>query len=60
MMKKLKKFKLKRTPIQHLHVTIGRNDICPCESGKKYKQCCLGKAKFYKSQEDADKATKRN
>lgn len=20
---------------------IGRNDPCPCGSGKKYKQCCL-------------------
>jgi hypothetical protein len=24
---------------------IGRNDPCPCGSGKKYKQCCLLKAK---------------
>lgn len=24
-------------------VKIGRNDPCPCGSGKKYKQCCLGK-----------------
>jgi tetratricopeptide (TPR) repeat protein len=23
---------------------IGRNEPCPCESGKKYKKCCLGKA----------------
>lgn len=23
---------------------IGRNDLCPCGSGKKYKQCCLAKA----------------
>jgi SWIM/SEC-C metal-binding protein len=22
-------------------VTIGRNDSCPCGSGKKYKNCCL-------------------
>ena len=21
----------------------GRNDQCPCGSGKKYKKCCLGK-----------------
>jgi len=21
----------------------GRNDLCPCGSGKKYKKCCLGK-----------------
>jgi len=25
-------------------VKAGRNDPCPCGSGKKYKQCCLGKA----------------
>lgn len=23
--------------------TIGRNDLCPCGSGKKYKKCCLQK-----------------
>lgn len=23
---------------------VGRNDPCPCGSGKKYKQCCLAKA----------------
>jgi hypothetical protein len=23
------------------HLKIGRNDPCPCGSGKKYKQCCL-------------------
>ncbi|MEE9287487.1 MAG: SEC-C metal-binding domain-containing protein, partial [Gammaproteobacteria bacterium] len=22
---------------------IGRNDPCPCGSGRKYKKCCLGK-----------------
>lgn len=22
-------------------VKIGRNDPCPCESGKKFKKCCL-------------------
>jgi len=25
---------------------IGRNDPCPCGSGKKYKKCCLGKRSF--------------
>lgn len=24
---------------------VGRNDLCPCESGKKYKKCCLGRSK---------------
>jgi hypothetical protein len=23
------------------HTKIGRNDPCPCGSGKKYKRCCL-------------------
>ena len=23
---------------------VGRNDLCPCGSGKKYKRCCLGKS----------------
>lgn len=22
---------------------LGRNDPCPCGSGKKYKKCCMGK-----------------
>jgi preprotein translocase subunit SecA len=22
---------------------VGRNDPCPCGSGKKYKKCCIGK-----------------
>lgn len=27
----------------HTGPKIGRNDPCPCGSGKKYKKCCLGK-----------------
>lgn len=23
---------------------VGRNDLCPCGSGKKYKKCCMTKA----------------
>jgi len=26
-------------PLRH----VGRNDPCPCGSGKKFKKCCLGK-----------------
>ena len=26
-----------------MNKTVGRNDQCPCGSGKKYKNCCLGK-----------------
>jgi uncharacterized protein len=25
------------------HTKVGRNTLCPCGSGKKYKKCCLGK-----------------
>ena len=25
------------------HANVGRNDPCPCGSGKKYKKCCMGK-----------------
>jgi len=25
---------------------IGRNDPCPCKSGKKYKNCCLKSGKY--------------
>lgn len=25
----------------HADPKIGRNDLCPCGSGKKYKKCCL-------------------
>ena len=33
-------------PAPHRSTTpkVGRNDPCPCGSGKKYKHCCLGKA----------------
>ncbi len=29
---------------------IGRNDPCPCGSGKKYKKCCMGKDKEQKKE----------
>ena len=28
------------------HKKIGRNDLCPCGSGKKYKNCCLESGKY--------------
>ena len=33
-----------KTPIVNTAPEIGRNDPCPCGSGKKYKKCCLEKA----------------
>ncbi len=32
---------------------IGRNDLCPCGSGKKYKKCCM--MKKHETQEDMKK-----
>lgn len=31
--------------------SIGRNDPCPCGSGKKYKKCCLNKMRSEKHKE---------
>ena len=31
---------LKQGPIRRDAPKIGRNDVCPCGSGKKYKKCC--------------------
>jgi len=28
-------------PIRNRQQRVGRNDPCPCGSGKKYKQCCM-------------------
>jgi len=30
-------------PFRHENERAGRNDPCPCGSGKKYKKCCLKK-----------------
>ncbi len=30
-------------PISDIKPKVGRNDPCPCGSGKKYKKCCLEK-----------------
>jgi uncharacterized protein YecA (UPF0149 family) len=27
-------------PIKYEHAKVGRNQLCPCGSGKKYKKCC--------------------
>ncbi len=33
---------------------VGRNDPCPCGSGKKYKKCCLGRAESAQDSAPAD------
>lgn len=35
---------VKKEPIRNRAQRVGRNDPCPCGSGKKYKNCCMGKA----------------
>lgn len=35
---------LDEMPYVREHRKVGRNDPCPCGSGKKYKKCCLNKA----------------
>ena len=39
-------FEPKIQPVVHTSKKIGRNDPCPCGSGKKYKKCCLHKNIF--------------
>ncbi len=34
-----------KTPIRRAEVKVGRNQPCPCGSGKKYKHCCGAKAR---------------
>ena len=43
--KKKSKLNQKASPIQS-NVKIGRNEKCPCGSGKKYKKCCLLKHQY--------------
>ena len=31
---------MQKTPVRKAPVTAGRNDPCPCGSGKKFKACC--------------------
>ena len=35
-------------------MNIGKNDLCPCGSGKKYKKCCLEKDKMEESRQLTD------
>ena len=32
---------------------VGRNDPCPCGSGKKYKKCCLAEAFVHVGKEES-------
>ncbi len=35
--------RLKGSGVDIIKKKIGRNDSCPCNSGKKFKKCCMGK-----------------
>ena len=35
-----------KKPVQRSNAKVGRNDPCPCGSGKKYKKCCMQKDKM--------------
>jgi tetratricopeptide (TPR) repeat protein len=35
---------------------VGRNDPCPCGSGKKYKKCCMPKDEEQKSETQSDES----
>ena len=39
----LSEYKFNRQPYVCPTPKVGRNDMCPCKSGRKYKQCCLQK-----------------
>jgi preprotein translocase subunit SecA len=30
----------KKKPVQRQEIKVGRNEPCPCGSGKKFKKCC--------------------
>lgn len=34
---------IKTTPVNYKKKKVGRNEPCPCGSGKKFKRCCIGK-----------------
>lgn len=41
-----KRYKESHTVKVREYAKIGRNDECPCGSGKKYKNCCLKTGKY--------------
>ncbi len=45
------------TPTARQERHVGRNDPCPCGSGKKYKKCCLGRQKSGVRTDDHDAST---
>lgn len=46
-MEAIENYKMSHTPKIREH-KIGRNDLCPCGSGLKYKNCCLKTGNYEK------------
>jgi hypothetical protein len=44
---------LSHVPASNPYRHVGRNDPCPCGSGRKFKQCCLGRVKSEVSDTDS-------
>lgn len=44
----------KTKPITNYLKNIGRNEPCPCDSGKKYKKCCWLTEQLLKPLENSD------
>lgn len=47
MIEAMARYKARHTTLVKEH-KIGRNDPCPCGSGKKYKNCCMASGKYEK------------
>jgi len=47
MMQAFAEYKKAHTP-KIREYKIGRNDLCPCGSGKKFKHCCINNEKYFK------------
>ena len=47
-------------PVRTAGPKVGRNDPCPCGSGKKYKHCCMGKEQASASSAGEKKAPRRS
>ena len=37
---------MRTKPVVRDYKKVGRNGLCPCGSGKKYKNCCLNSGKY--------------
>ncbi len=46
-------------PVRTAGPKVGRNDPCPCGSGKKYKHCCMGKEQTSAPSADGEKTSHR-